>query len=345
MLRGYTPLSVFHCAVAGELLVLPRQRLDFAAFAAKGGKTHLIAVQYDSALHYTDSWRAADGLRYSRTFHEEWCCRWREPLIDCRSHWKTLELAAYQKASIVKHYGSSYHVEYRRVPHCVFHNPPYRFEGAEYPSPGEAARRLSVQFPRVGHVTTPFPKSLSLDWLMRQYKRRGSDAPRFRAGFVALSGHLPVRRFNSRVGLVLAKRRLSDDDLSPRFRRQLLERVRRERPGENAQKLADDFIAHLKKEPRLMPSNSIRNGVLSLAYLDFLLELGFKVERVHHLVLFSARTRRSERSHIFSGFVIGRLRQRERLNRRAAFLRRLPVVDDAARKELLRCKVFAGLIK
>ena len=326
--------------------MLPRQRVDFAAFAAKDGKTRLIAVQYDSALHYTDSWTAIDGARTTKTYHEKWCRRWREPLIECGAYRATLDLAAFQRASLLKHYGPSYEIEYRRVSHCVFHNPPYRFEGEEYASPGDAARQLSLRYPETCHVSTPFPKLMSLDWLMSQYDRRGSDAPRFRSGFVALSGHLPVKRYNSRVGLILAKRRLTEDDLSPRFRRELLERVRREHPDADAQKLSDDFLSDLKNQPRLMPSNSIRNGVLSLAYLRFLLKLGFKVERVSHLVLFAARTRRSEKAHIFSRFVVGRLRQRERLNRRAAFLKAgggEPTADE--KKELVRCKVFAGLIK
>ncbi len=342
-LEGHKVLSVHHKGVAGEVSLLPRQFADFVAFSEKGGKIFLDVVQYDSSLHFTDHAFSQEDERTRTVFHELWCEKHGDnSLADSKRYKESLELAAWQKKTLESIFGKYFAVRYKRVSHCVFHNE-YAFNGKKYDSPYEAARAGGRLFPELNYIEMPFPKMLTLDSLMSNFREKRASEPAFRSGFVVLSGTLPQRDFNKRMGFVFAKRQLRESDLTETFHAELRRRIALEHPTADTESIAREYVKYILSEPRLVPSNSLKNTTVTLAYLDFLLKLGLKVDRIDHVLLFAARSARSERRHAFRKFVVKRSLQREELTRRIASLK--GKTDSDSKKELVRSKVFSGLIK
>ena len=353
--EGFEILSAHHKATSGEIAVVPRMSLDLCIFAKKEGKPWLICYQYDSAWHYDMRGGVAASAATTTTSHEPWCEKYPEAPTpeSCPAYRDSLKLAVWQKRAIETTFGKFYKIIYERESHCAFHNP-YEFDGKMFGGPIEAARYAGRKYPDMNFVEEPFPRVMTLDFLKKRLRDKDPDAPCYRSGFICLSGKVPVGPHNLRIGSILAKRKIREEDLTPTFRRELKERIEMECPESSSDKLVSKFISELCKEPKLVSSNSIDTGVISLAYYDFLLRLGFKERKVHHILLFSLRSRRSGDAHVFPNYVSETTLRREALTRRIQHLqselRRRGgggggEEERQIRLEIAKSQVFSNLIK
>lgn len=331
-LAKYEILSV-HCShIAGQIRLIPRQPFDCVIFAKRDGRAYMLCYQWDSLLHFQDAGRRG-------TWHESWCSKGGGGAGSER-YKKTLRLAAWQKSVLAEVYGEHYEIVYERETHCCFHNS-YRFNGVEYGGPDAAARAAGRLFPEMHYFERPFPKLLTLERLKEEMADESADRATFRAGFACVTGHLPLSDYNKRVGLVLGKRRIRREELSATFEDELERRIKLEFPDIPAEPIKRKFMDELCSAPRLVPSNSIDTGVVTLSYLNFLLKLGFVVERIDHLMLFPAVSRQRAGLHAFRNFIVSRSLQREELGRR---LQRL-LAEGGSKEDILHCRVFSAQIK
>ncbi len=319
-LEGHQILSVHHSGTSGEICLFPRQWIDFVAFSSKEGRLYLTILQYDSALHYSQAFNK-EGEQV--LFHEPWCRRrGDEGLEDSNKYKESLRLAAWQKSMIEKVYGMHYTVRYSRVAHCVFHNE-YKFNGKTYPSPVEAAKEGGRMMPELNYVELPFPSIVTVDMVMKSFREKRPSEPSFRAGFVVVSGTLPSKEYNKRMGPIFTKKMLRKEDFTETFHSDLRRRIRLEHPEADVEGVARRYTSYLLSTPKLVPSNSLQSTTLTLSYFDFLLSLGLRVSSVDHIVLFAARSGNSERKHAFREFVVSLSLQRERLTRQILHLETL----------------------
>ena len=340
-LEGHEIFSAHHAGTSGEINLIPRQWLDFVAFSSKGGRLYITILQHDSALHYSKPFDK-EGKR--EVSHEPWCLRAGNACLEDSERYKeSLRLAAWQKSVIEKIFGKHYSVRYSRISHCTFHNE-YRFNGKTYPSPYEAAREGGRLMPELNYVELPFPPVLTLNMLMKSFREKRPSEPAFRAGFVVVSGSLPRREYNKRMGPVFTKKMLRKEDLTETFHADLRRRIRLEHPEADVERIAKRYISHLLTTPKLVPSNSLESATLTLSYFDFLLSLGLRVNKVEHVLLFGARSARSERKHAFREFIVGNSLHRERLTRKILHLESLEKTPETI-SELIRCRMQSSQLK
>jgi len=289
--EGFEPYAVHHCAIAGEISLIPRNYLDFVAFGVRAGKRTLHVYQYDGSVHALPDFAHPSPLLHVPGCEKAEAGR-NDTLLESDSYKDLLAHGEWQESAIRALYSRFFdEITYRRDPPCSFHSE-YVLGGKKFPSPREALREAAALFPSLNIVFQNFPRQLTPSKLLSKIRDGGESSSK--AGLICLTGHFDrgSRFFDKRFGLCIGKRKIEARDLTEEFYANLEKRLRLENPGDGPEKIAkklDRFVEVLLGEERLLPSHSVKAGVVSLAYWEFLCSVGFKTTDVHHIVLYPFR--------------------------------------------------------